>query len=202
METYCVYIHTFPNNKNYIGITKNIERRFGKDGKGYYTQPKMRKAIEKYGWENVKHRILLDGLTKEQAEKAEQEFIIAYDSIRKGYNITIGGDRVNGTYLLPKLLVAINNTRIYIGDIPLLDFISEGKYEKAFADLCNRAYTDVQEKEKRKIGFCFSLTDEADLGRLWHEMNYYFLLNDALVNDEPVPVYKSYEQAVYDVFFK
>ena len=58
-------------------------------------------------------------------------------------DITIGGDRVNGTYLLPKLLLAINNTRIYIGDIPLLDFISEGKYEKAFADLCNKAYTDV-----------------------------------------------------------
>ena len=46
------------------------------------------------------------------------------------------------------------------------------------------------------------MTDEVDLGRLWHEMNYYFLLNDALVNDEPVPVYKSYEQAVYDMFFK
>lgn len=203
METYCVYIHIFPNNKKYIGITKDIENRYGKDGKGYYTQPKMKRAIEKYGWKNIEHRILLDGLTKEQAEKAEREFIIAYDSIRNGYNVSIGGNKVNGTYLLADVLKAVYNTKTLtiLGDMPLLDFVIEGKYEKDLANLCNEAYTAVQGARKNKFGKEFSLTDEMDLNRLWHEMNYYFMLNDAIINKEPIPVYRSFEQAVYDSIF-
>ena len=163
----------------------------------------MKRAIEKYGWENIEHRILLDGLTKEQAEKAEREFIIAYDSIRNGYNASIGGNRVNGTYLLADVLKAVYNTKTLtiLGDMPLLDFVIEGKYEKDLANLCNEAYTAVQGARKNKFGKEFSLTDEMDLNRLWYEMNYYFMLNDAIINKEPIPIYKSFEQAVYDSIF-
>lgn len=101
MENYCVYKHTFPNNKVYIGITSmKPEKRWGRDGKGYrrkqkgrYTQPLMAKATLKYKWDEVIHEILFEGLTKEEAEAKEIELIAFYKSDQKefGYNIEHGG---------------------------------------------------------------------------------------------------------------
>lgn len=91
---YTVYMHTFPNGKRYIGITgQDVDRRWRPGGCGYYGQP-VYDAIIKYGWDNIKHEILLTGLSKEQAENKEIELIKAYDSTshRNGYNIEEGGN--------------------------------------------------------------------------------------------------------------
>jgi group I intron endonuclease len=89
---YSVYKHTTPNNKVYIGITKNNPEIRWANGLGYSHQIFFR-AIVKYGWENIKHEILYTGLTKEQAIEKEIELIRLYDSTDpdKGYNITEGG---------------------------------------------------------------------------------------------------------------
>lgn len=92
--TYCVYKHTVPNGKVYIGVTcQDIVRRW-KNGHGYKTQPYFHKAIEKYGWENITHEVLYDGLSKEEAESKEIELISQYRSNDKrfGYNVYAGGD--------------------------------------------------------------------------------------------------------------
>ena len=97
-NTYKVYIHKFPNNKVYIGITKaNVNRRW-KNGTGYKTQSLMWKAIQKYGWGNIEHQILYDNLTSEEAKEKEKELIKQYKSndSNYGYNITNGGDGVHG----------------------------------------------------------------------------------------------------------
>ena len=94
MNNYKVYKHTFPNNKIYIGITNiSTERRWRKDGSGYKEQFVYR-AILKYGWENVKHEILFENLTKEQAELKEIELIKFYKSNQRdfGYNLANGGN--------------------------------------------------------------------------------------------------------------
>lgn len=54
----------------------------------------MRNAISKYGWKNVKHEILYEGLTKEEAENKEIELIAKYKSndFEHGYNIAKGGN--------------------------------------------------------------------------------------------------------------
>ena len=91
---YKVYKHTFPNNKVYIGITKlNKPEYRWKDGKGYKNQPLMYDAIQKYGWDNIEHKILYYGLTKEEAEQIESELIKEYKSnnIEFGYNSESGG---------------------------------------------------------------------------------------------------------------
>ena len=98
---YCVYKHTSPSNKVYIGITYNPKRRWY-DGNGYlhkrkdgkYNQPLFARAILKYGWENFTHEILTDNLSKEQACELEKKYIKEYDSTnsQKGYNISFGGD--------------------------------------------------------------------------------------------------------------
>ena len=93
MNCYTVYKHTFPNGKVYIGITRiNPDNRW-RNGKGYKTQVKMQRAIDKYGWENVGHEILFSGLTKEEAQKKEIELIASFDSTnpKNGYNTDFGG---------------------------------------------------------------------------------------------------------------
>ena len=95
-NNYTVYKHTFPNNKVYIGITmQNIKRRWRFNGSGYSkSQVKIYSAIQKYGWENVKHEILYENLTKEEAEKKEIQLIKKYNSTDDffGYNIENGGN--------------------------------------------------------------------------------------------------------------
>lgn len=101
--SYCVYKHTFPNGKVYIGITgTSVENRWKSNGWGYltkknngkYCQQLMAYAILKYGWDNIKHEVLFRNLTKEEAEQKEIELIDYYNSSDSnyGYNIENGGN--------------------------------------------------------------------------------------------------------------
>lgn len=88
-----VYMFIFPNGKVYIGITKQgLKERWG-GGKNYHKGTKVRNAIDKYGWENIKHEVLYTGLSKEEAEKKEIQMIEKYKScqIAYGYNHATGG---------------------------------------------------------------------------------------------------------------
>ena len=93
-KNYIVQKHTTPNGKVYIGITNQTPQRRWSNGSGYYRQKLFNNAIEKYGWENIKHEILFDGLTKEQAEQKEIYLIALYKSNQReyGYNIAKGGN--------------------------------------------------------------------------------------------------------------
>ena len=105
---WCVYMHTSPSGKKYIGITSNKpERRFD-HGNGYlkkkkndeYCQPAIAYAILKYpDFDNDwKHEILYDKLTKTDAEHKEIQLISQYQTRdpRYGYNITPGGSVLVG----------------------------------------------------------------------------------------------------------
>ena len=90
---FCVYKHTAPNGKIYIGITsQRPEDRWG-NGANYRYNEYFFRAIKKYGWESFRHEVLFDGLTKEEAESKEIELIALYDSTNhhKGYNSRKGG---------------------------------------------------------------------------------------------------------------
>ena len=94
-NNYCVYIHTSPSNKRYIGITsQNPERRWRKNGEGYKKHIYFYNAIKKYGWDNFEHEILYTNLSKENAEQKEVELIAYYNSnnIKFGYNMSVGGE--------------------------------------------------------------------------------------------------------------
>lgn len=98
-NNYYVYKHTFPNNKVYIGITQQEPEKRWKNGLGYDAhQTLMKRAIKKYGWQNIKHEILFKKITKEQACKKEIELITLYDSTnkQKGYNVSSGGEGTIG----------------------------------------------------------------------------------------------------------
>ena len=71
---YKVYAHINKlNGKFYIGMTgQSLEMRSGKNGINYcYNQYAFSKAIQKYGWNNFEHIILINNLTKQEAEIIE-----------------------------------------------------------------------------------------------------------------------------------
>ena len=92
-DKYIVYKHVFPNDKVYIGITMNKPKRRWDCGRGYKGQRILSCAIKKYGWENIKHYILFENLSKEEAENIEISLISEYQSNDRqfGYNFLQGG---------------------------------------------------------------------------------------------------------------
>lgn len=96
-NTWCVYKHTSPSGKVYIGVThhSNPERRYGKNGIAYKACIVFYRAIVKYGWTNITHEILFDNLSEEEAKQKEIELIQFYHDQNISYNITIGGDGRN-----------------------------------------------------------------------------------------------------------
>ena len=80
-DTWCVYRHISPSNKVYIGITgRKPELRWGHN------------AILKYGRDNIKHEILTDSASKEEACILEQMLISHYKRSGVSCNITDGGE--------------------------------------------------------------------------------------------------------------
>lgn len=99
MDNYKVYVHVVPNGKLYFGITKmKPEHRWLSTGKGYKNCTLFWRAIQKYGWNNIKHIVLMEGLSKEVACECEKYLIDKYktNNSKYGYNNSLGGE--SGSY--------------------------------------------------------------------------------------------------------
>lgn len=97
MKTFCVYKHTTPSQKIYIGITSRRPKDRWDSGHGYRTQKHFFNAIKKYGWNNIKHEVLYTNLTEKEAYSKEIELIAFYKSniSKYGYNKSSGGEKSN-----------------------------------------------------------------------------------------------------------
>ena len=92
---YCVYCHTNRTNaKRYVGITKNNPNRRWMGGQGYKCNRHFYSAIQKYGWDNFEHEIIVSGLSFEDAKEIEKTLIKEWNlqDPHFGYNMTAGGD--------------------------------------------------------------------------------------------------------------
>ena len=96
---YCVYRHTTPGGKVYIGITSQSPQKRFNHGRGYWHNDHFLRAIKKHGWNNIIHEVLENGLNRSDAIATEKRLIKKYDSTNpaKGYNKMTGGDGV-GTH--------------------------------------------------------------------------------------------------------
>ena len=92
-KQYKIYCHTSPDNKRYVGISLNPEKRWAR-GEGYKKNYQFYPDIQKYGWDNFKHEILYENLSIEEAKVKEQELIKEWNLMNPayGYNLTEGGD--------------------------------------------------------------------------------------------------------------
>lgn len=96
--TVLVYEHITPNEKRYIGISKNIHERWRKQGLSSSYNKYFTKAVKKYGWDNIEHNIVAICDTYEEACNIEIEYISICNSTDPlvGYNITPGGELLTG----------------------------------------------------------------------------------------------------------
>lgn len=94
---YIYQITNLINNKIYIGQTNNIKKRWSNHKNCNSPKMVIAKAIKKYGVENFKFEILLEGLTAEESDEAEVRLIQEKNSlVPNGYNVEKGGKRNNG----------------------------------------------------------------------------------------------------------
>lgn len=86
-RTYSVYMHLFPNGKKYVGYTGMPLKDRWDGGCGYISSEKMMRAIIQFGWENVRHYIIMDGLDKHTAQLLESALINKWKTSKsRGYN--------------------------------------------------------------------------------------------------------------------
>ena len=90
---YSVYVHVFPNGKLYIGATRQEPKKRWRSGGGYRNQKAMYEAILKYGWDNIKHIVLVSNLKEDMAMEIEKALIEKYSTqdTLYGYNTKDGG---------------------------------------------------------------------------------------------------------------
>ena len=93
-----VYMHTCPNGKVYVGITSRPCEERWQRGHGYRNNKHFHSAIVKYGWNNITHDILHEGIPKEDAKMYEAELIQYMQSTNPmfGYNHSKGGEGKSG----------------------------------------------------------------------------------------------------------
>lgn len=86
------------NGKQYCGITCQKPEYRWRDGNGYLHNAHFQNAISKYGWDGFEHLIVQEGLSRDEANRAEQEYIAKFNltSPEYGYNQTNGGDGTTG----------------------------------------------------------------------------------------------------------
>ena len=100
LKNYVVYKHTSPTGKVYIGVTQSPAENRWKDGFGYNSNYLFFIDIVKYGWDNFKHEILFDNLTKDEAFKKEDELITNYKLIEPQYGYNIMGSNITRSNII------------------------------------------------------------------------------------------------------
>lgn len=103
-NNYRVYLHVFPDGKRYVGSTKRGLKQRWNGGFGYEQQNLMFDAICKYGWNNIRHYLLFDGLDKKTALLIEASLIKKWKTYRisGGYNARLPKIQGMDTFVVPK----------------------------------------------------------------------------------------------------
>ena len=86
-KPYYIYIHTCPNYWTYVGVSRNPKQRWN-NGEGYKGNKYFYKAIQKFGWENIKHEIVAKTNYRWIAEKIERTIITHFQEKEISFNET------------------------------------------------------------------------------------------------------------------
>ena len=82
-RTYSVYTHKVVTDDKgpmwYVGVTKNVKKRW-RPSLYKHCNISLGQYIDKYGWDNIEHRVIAEGLDKEMAYKLEDFLIRMYRS--------------------------------------------------------------------------------------------------------------------------
>ncbi len=82
---YYIYIHTCPNYWTYVGLSQNPKQRWN-NGEGYKENKDFYQAIQRFGWENIKHEIVAETYYKWVAQKIERTLITHFKKKKRNFN--------------------------------------------------------------------------------------------------------------------
>lgn len=136
MMNYCVYLHTSPTNKYYVGITKQNPLKRWANGRGYCKNKHFYKAILKYGWDNFKHEIVFSGITKDEAIQYEK-YLIKTLVIRRERNIKKYNDEISRS-----IETAVYPDEETLKWLQFTDNMYGTNYQKAYKELAARDMTN------------------------------------------------------------
>lgn len=122
-KLYTVYMHEFPNGNVYIGKTSQPLKDRWKNGAGYRGSI-VGEAIQKFGWENVRHYILFQGSERETSRRVESYWVGRYKSYlpQYGYNIV---DRSGYSLAGDDVIQAMSKTEVDGNGAPYCDAKTE-----------------------------------------------------------------------------
>tara|TARA_R110002126_G_scaffold65107_1_gene166175 strand:- start:89 stop:628 length:540 start_codon:yes stop_codon:yes gene_type:complete len=98
---YAIYIVTnVVNAKQYVGMTNNIDRRWGRHQKALGETPLLHRAIKKYGKNCFVFSHIADAFDRDAAFDLERLLIEQHNTFHpNGYNLTKGGEGGAGAKL-------------------------------------------------------------------------------------------------------
>ena len=87
LNNYNLYIHRVVTDDNgpmyYVGVTIDNKRRWKPSE---YRLGSLWPYIEKYGWDNIEHNVVVEGLDYETALELEDTLILLYRTLGRGIN--------------------------------------------------------------------------------------------------------------------
>lgn len=141
---WCIYKHTSPSGKCYIGMTSKMPEQRWLEGKGYSPKTKFGKAIAKYGWSNFTHEILEAGIPSlSQAQEREKYYIKLFDSFKNGYNSTEGGDTVAPDIIQKRKVICYETQEVFDSTVAAGE-----KYQIAHSNISWACKTGTAAKNK------------------------------------------------------
>lgn len=143
---YYVYSHQTPDKMVYFGMSKQQPYKRWRPCAYKFS---LHSYIEKYGWKNIKHAVIQDGLTKEQALKIEDWLIRKAKA--DGFCIN---EYNSGGESRPK----VNKKRIYLSKEEKLARRRERNKEPK-----QKLYNNMKSKERRST----------KVGKIYNRVNAY-----------------------------
>src|SRR5699024_942578 len=137
------------NGKSYIGQSKRISRRWREHKRGTEDSV-ISKAIKKYGEDNFIFEVI-EPCSVEELDAKEVFYIKKYETYKKGYNMTIGGDGVKG---IGKVLSYDIITDIIIDlkeDVPTSEIAKKYNISAGMVNRINNGYDWPIEDEEYPI---------------------------------------------------
>lgn len=77
MKKYWVYLHITPDGMVYVGRS-GLKYTYERWKPSHYKNTTLEPYIEKWGWENIKHEVVKDNLSKEESYRLEGELSKMY----------------------------------------------------------------------------------------------------------------------------
>jgi hypothetical protein len=86
MNTWMLYEHRSPSQNVYVGIAPSSMTFKWDEEASFIHEEKFCRAIERYGWNNIEHTIIIHNLGKRTAEIMRDDLIAFYTNNNMSYN--------------------------------------------------------------------------------------------------------------------